>query len=276
MTTPHEDAAGGAAADDSAGLRSATIGATGRMLRRRRGLPGSRAVVGGLLVTVALLATWWTATSAGRGPVARYVVAARSIAPGQRLQLADLTLAPVDLPVTMRRGAFAAPSSLVGRVTTSPLEAGDLVQASAVSEAPGSARERELSFVADADWAVGGTLRPGDRIDLLATYGTGQSSETTRVLAGIRVRRVARAGGDGIGPSRNQTLTVAIADDRSVKAAVNAARAGTITVVRSTGADPAADDGAYRPPGPGDSGASDRPSRSGAPTTSTTAARRPR
>jgi len=206
------------------------------VLRPRRGLPSSRAVVGGLLVAVALVGTWWSASGGGSGHGDRYLVVSHPVGPGERLDRSDLGWLTADLPDRLRSRAYTDPASVLGQVTTAPLERGDLVQASSIVRSPGDPGNRELSFVVDTDWAVGGTLRPGDRIDLLVTYGAGLTSETRTVLADTSVRRVSAPGGDSLGSTRTQAITVAIDDPEQVRAATNAARAGTVTVVRSTGA----------------------------------------
>jgi Flp pilus assembly protein CpaB len=213
----------------------ATGGRVAGVLRPARGLPSGRAVVGGLLVAVALIGTWWAASGGRSDSADRYLVAARRIGPGQEVGRADLAWMTGDLPARLRTRAFTDPHSVLGHVTTAPLEAGDLVQASSVVRAPGAPGSRELSFVVDTDWAVGGTLRPGDRIDLLVTYGDGAESQTRRVLADTVVRRVSDPGGDSLGSTRTQSITVALDDDDLVREATNATRAGTVTVVRSTG-----------------------------------------
>jgi Flp pilus assembly protein CpaB len=205
-------------------------------------------VLGGLLVTVALLGTWWTATSASRPPTTTYLVAAHDVAPGERIQRDDLALVVTDLAPSVRRRSFTEPSAVVGKVALAPLTSGELVQSGSVSDASSSPPAREVSFVVDGDWAAGGSLRAGDRIDLLATYGDGEGSQTVRVLAGALLRRVASSGGDGLGSPARQVLTVALTDPEAMKATVNAARAATVTVVRSTTAKPAPDAGPYRAP----------------------------
>ena len=245
-------------------------GATTRSLGPRRSLPGGRAVVGGLLVTVALLGTWWTSTAASKPPRTSFLVAAHDLSPGHRLERSDLALVVTDLPASLRRRAFTDPSSLVGNVALAPIAGGELVQSAAVGDGKGGVPARDLSFVVDADWAAGGTLRAGDRIDLMATYGDGLGSETMRVLADVTVRRVAASGGEGLGSTARQTITVALTDPESVKAAVNAARAATVTVVRSTAAKPAPERGPYRAP-TGDDSTDPATTRA---TTTTTAVRR--
>lgn len=52
----------------------------------------------------------------------------------------------------------------------------------------------EFSFAVEADWAVAGTLRAGDRIDVYTTYeGTGAPT-STRVHTNATIRRVAHHG----------------------------------------------------------------------------------
>ncbi len=206
-------------------------------------------MVGGLLVSVAVLGTWWTTAGADRRPTDRYVVAARSVGPGQRLTADDLRLAPVELGDALRSRAYADPRPLVGAVALGPFEPGDLVQSGAVAPAdasPDGPRSRELSFAVDASWALAGSLRPGDRIDVLVTYGEGAASTTGQVLADAVVARIDTTGGEGLGQVQGQTLTVTIDDPELVQATVNAARAGSITVVRATGAAAAAEQAPYR------------------------------
>lgn len=221
---------------------------TAGVLRRRPPLPTGRAVVGGLLVAVALVGTWWTASGAGRETSTAYLVAARDVAPGHRLTRSDLAWSKLDLPATQRRHVFSDPASVVGTVAVAPIEEDELVQSSGLVVSSGRRPARELSFVVEAAWAVGGTLRAGDRVDVLVTYGDGATSETRRVLSGTTIRRVDGGDEERLGTARTQTITVAISDPKLVNAATNAARAGTVTVVRATDTDAADDGGTYRPP----------------------------
>lgn len=233
------DSANRVPTDDGDGGGSTTAPRAGRfagVLRPARGLPSSRAVVGGLLVAIALIGTWWAASGGRSVSTERYLVAARRVGPGQELGRGDLAWMSGELPDRLRSRAFTEPESVLGHVTTAPLEAGDLVQASSIVRSPGAPGSRELSFVVDTDWAVAGTLRAGDRIDLLVTYGDGATSQTRRVLTDTVVRRVSDPGGDSLGSTRTQAVTVALDDDGLVREATNATRAGTVTVVRSTGA----------------------------------------
>lgn len=205
------------------------------VIKPRRGLPGSRSVVGGLLVAVAALLAWWATVGDAEPPVERYVVAARAIGPGERLTAAHLTVAPVDLGSDLRRLAFTSPDSLIGAVSTGPVGAGELIQSSTVAAEEDPAPERELSFPVSSTWAGGGDLSPGDRIDVFATYGDGTGSRTRRVLTDVRLRRIQSITSDRLGDSGQQTVTVGLDADVPVALVVNAVQSAEITIARVSG-----------------------------------------
>lgn len=204
------------------------------MIRPRRGLPGSRAVVGGLLVAVAALGTWASITSAGRTNEAHYVVADRLIAPGQRIQPEDLRTVAMDLPEGVRPSAFTDPDALVESVALGPIASGELVQSGSVTSSKTAEAAAELSFSVETDWAVAGTLRVGDVIDVFTTDDRAATAVTTLVLDDVVIRRISEPGDDGLGSDRNQTITVGVASPDAVEAAVTATRTATVTVVRVT------------------------------------------
>jgi len=78
--------------------RPATADPTGaaptgaRQIRRRRSLPGSRAVVGGLLVAAAAVGAFGTYAAASDGPSDSVVVLTRDVGPGERLDAEDLAV----------------------------------------------------------------------------------------------------------------------------------------------------------------------------------------
>ena len=107
-------------------------GAAPRTIRRRRTLPGSRAVVGGLLVAVAAVGTYAVATGAGGDAGTAYLAAAQDLPAGHRIERTDLGTVDADLPLATRARVFTDPDSLVGSVTLGPMHEGELVQSGAV------------------------------------------------------------------------------------------------------------------------------------------------
>ena len=202
-------------------------------------------MVGGLLVTLAAMLAWWTATGGQGGPAQTYLVASHALGPGERIGPGDTRTVAVDLPDPLRTRLFAHADGLEGAVALGPIDAGELIQAGSISTAK-QPPERELAFAVSSTWAVGGDLRPGDQIDVFATYGDGTSSQTIRVLTKATIRRLAAAGGDGLGETRSQTITVALGSEIAAESVINATRASTITVVRVTGTSDATTDRPYR------------------------------
>lgn len=208
-------------------------GAPRRIIPHRR-LPNGRAITGGLLVSVAALGAYAAAATPSSSS-SGYVVAARDLAPGDVVSADDLAIAGADLSPDIASGAFLETDDVVGAVVLGPVDAGELVQRGALAAGPGPDPAAQLSFAVDADRAVDGDLAAGDRIDLLATYGTGTDAFTVRV---VRRALVVAAAGDSsaISDSGRQVITLSLTDPGAVLAVAHAVRAGDITVVRTTGA----------------------------------------
>lgn len=216
-----------------------------RQLRRRRNLPGSRAVAGGLLVAAAAVGLFAAYAGMNGGPSHSYVVAARPIAAGTRVEAADLAMEAIDLPPRVRARAFTDPAVLVGATAVTRVEAGELVQPSAVV-AKGDAPGRELSFPVERGH-LSATLEEGERVDLLATFGSGNESFTTMVLQNAQVVSIERAK-VGLGDNGTAVVAVAVDDAGDEVALAHALQQGKLTVVRATGAPPSqGPPPAYRP-----------------------------
>ena len=202
---------------------------------RRDRLPGSRAVVGGLVVATALVGLYVTA--ARRSSTAdAYVVARRALPAGAELKASDLATARMDLAGAQRARAFTVTDALIGAVTVAPFAPGELVQASAIVRAGSPRSSREISLSVDRA-SLGFTLAAGDLVDVISTYGTGGEAYTTMVLRGARVLALDR-GRSGLsdGPS---TLTVGVDSETDALALAHAGTLGKISVVRSGAAAPA-------------------------------------
>ncbi|MGH9283827.1 MAG: SAF domain-containing protein, partial [Acidimicrobiales bacterium] len=128
-------------------------------LRRRRSLPGGRAVVGGFLVALAavgVFAGYTSATSDTREP---FIVARRDLPLGHRITRADLGTLPMDLPGLLRARSYRDPAQLLGSVVIGPVSEGELIQSSAVLSGDQGAGARHISFPIESARAVDGGLR---------------------------------------------------------------------------------------------------------------------
>src|SRR6516162_3915739 len=135
-------------------------GGEGRTIRRRRSLPGSRAVIGGFLIAAAAVITFGAYTGATRPSRQLYVVAARPLVPGARITAADLRVVALDLPdPAVRRQVFGSVDGLVGASVLAPIAPGALVEASEVVGRGGARGTREISVSIDSSRAVGARSR---------------------------------------------------------------------------------------------------------------------
>ncbi|MGH8884805.1 MAG: RcpC/CpaB family pilus assembly protein [Egibacteraceae bacterium] len=226
-----------------------------RPLRRRGGLPSGRAVVGGLLVILAAVGVFAAYTQATAAPRTRWVVAKRDVQIGQRITAGDLGLIAIDLPAPMHPRVFAESGarSLVGAVAIAPIARAELVEASDVRRAEaGLIVPEEISFPVSADRAVSGTLQPGERVDVLATYGGQDRSYTLAVVRRALLLRVNRGGG-GLESANAVVLTLGLDKPDEASAIAHAVNSGKVIVVRTTAAGP--DQGSpspYQQPAPPD------------------------
>jgi len=235
---------------EATGSRRGQGAAAPRLVRRRRPLPGGRAVFGGFLVAVAAVGIFAAYTSATTDARIPYVVASHDLALGERLTAADLSDAPMQLPPSLAHGRAytrADVGRLVGAVVVAPVGRGELVQASSVVESSGFPPDHQISFPIDPARAVGGRLRSGEAVDVLATYGTGADAYTVVVVGGARVVTTADGGG-ALSGRAGEVVTLSLTTSSDALAVAHAVDAGQVMLVRATGAPRPDDGGVYRTP----------------------------
>lgn len=205
-----------------------------RVIRRRRPLPGTRAVVGGFLIAVAVVGTFATISSAGDDHRVPLVVARDDLAVGDRIAEGDLAVARLDVPPFVRARGFRSPDLIVGATVLGPIARGELVQASSVARHANAPPGLHVSFPVEAARAVDGTLREGEAVDVLVTYGQGETASTEVVARTARVVRTRTPGGV-LRDDRTLVVTLAVATAEDATAVAHAANAGEVTIVRTGG-----------------------------------------
>lgn len=230
-------------------------GADARRIRPRRGLPGGRAVVGGLLVAVAAVGTFAAVSGAGRGPSTRYYVAARDISAGTTLTADDLEAVAIEVPSRMRNRVFSDPDALVGAITVGPLSEGELVQAGGL--ATGADAEIPTFSVAlgRAD-ANAGELTRGDYVQVLATYGQDTSATTQTLSAEARIVSISEED-ESLAAAGQVVVRLQVPSAEERIAIVNATTAGKVSLIRVSGAEEVEVVDSYRPSLDPDTAASD-------------------
>lgn len=223
-----------------------------RRPRRRPALPPGRAVIGAFLVTVAGVGVYAAYTGATTGPQGVAVVAARAIDPGERIDRDAIRVVRVDLPAKSAQNTYAEVAELEGGVALAPLAEGDLIQRSAVAPRPASSPSPspQFSFTVERDRALNGDLRRGERVDVLATYGSGDSAYTSVVARGALVISVSDGDSATLASGTKIALTLELADSATVVRAAHATQVAAITLVRSTGVESDGGPDLYRPEAP--------------------------
>jgi Flp pilus assembly protein CpaB len=219
-----------------------------RSLGRRTSLPGGRAVVGGLLVTLAAVGTFFAYALVTAAPKQTYLVARRDVAGGQRLSAGDVVAVAADVPPDIADRLFSSPSDIEGAVALSAIAANEFVGRGAIKQAnsPGGAgaatgadSPREYSFSIERDRALDGRIQRGELIDILATFTSGGSNTYTDYVG----RRVPVLGVESTGGSVSGggtvTITIGLKDEMQVIATAHAVAVATVSLARSTQVDPA-------------------------------------
>ena len=208
-----------------------------RTIRRRSGLPSGRAVVGGFLVALATVGIFAAYSNATAEPTTTYAVATRDLDPGDRIDAGAVKLVALDLPDEQRRRSYDAVEPLIDATVVEPLLAGELIQEGSLIATGAEDGTRTVSFAIEPARAVNGTLRAGERIDLLATFGAGTQACTHLIAADVPIVAIAEATGSLVGQAGGLTVTVEVDDADQGVAVAHASNAGAMTLVRTTHAD---------------------------------------
>lgn len=195
--------------------------------RRRRRVSASL----GVAVVAGILAMLFTLAAGRQGDAAQVAIAARDIRPGERLSVDDLRYADISTSDSVLAGLVprSEARSLVGQVAVQPIGAGTMVARSALAPEAGPDQQRAMSFAVEAERAVGGALRTGDRIDVI------DGSLPAYVLTGAEILAVVRPSSGALTAQRGYSITVAV-DEQSALRLAAAIQAGKLEVVRATGA----------------------------------------
>ena len=173
-----------------------------------------------------------------QGPPVDVLWAAGTDLPAGSVLDAD-DLVPID--VTLDAGTLqhyvTTARDLGGAVLMRPVAAGELIAAEWLAEGSQARQGRTMTIPISPEHAVGGTLRPGDLIDVYATFNAGDSRARTTLLArAVEVIGVVTADGFAIEEESVVGLTVAVTPETAGRLAF-AIRSGELDLVRVTGPD---------------------------------------
>ncbi len=194
-------------------------------------LPGSRAILGALLCTLAALITFGAYARSNRPPTTKYLVATRNLEPGAAITASDVAAVAMELPETLSRRVLGPSVSLEDAVVLGPVAKGELFQVGNLIKKAGGSESRELSFPIDSAFAAAGRLRPGDRVDVFANHGDVATPIATDLLI-----IATSALPEGVSNTRG-TIVITVAYDGTFDGAVllGAAQTLKLSLIRRTG-----------------------------------------
>jgi Flp pilus assembly protein CpaB len=172
---------------------------TGVLRRRRTGTARLRRVdtrlVIGLVLVVVSVAGGLALFSAADHTVP-VLAASRDLAAGHVVAARDVQVARVRVDAGVLRGLVRGEdkNALVGKVLLQPVAGNGLIATSAVGRQRSTAREMTVPIT--SEHALGGSLRVGDRVDVLATFAKGgKDARTLTVVHEAQVAEVVRTKG---------------------------------------------------------------------------------
>ena len=186
-----------------------------------------------LAVVAAVLAALFYLRATGGPEGVLVAVAARDIVAGEAVgtgdfRFSEVAASPRVLATLVRRKDLAG---LGGAIATRGIvEGSPLLRADLVARAAGGG-QRAMSLPVEREHAVGGALRPGDRVDVI------DGAEGSYVVTNAEVLAVPNLSSDTLsGTTGNYAITIAVDAQGALRLAA-AIAGGKVEVVRSTGAD---------------------------------------
>lgn len=212
-------------------MRTAEVGQVGRAVRASRpSWANLRTALGLLLFCAALLAGQRVLQSAQ--DTVEVWTAVRDLPQDQELTSADLTARAVHLPADLMDEYVLASTDLDGAAIMRPVMEGELLSSAAVADGTIASAGRSMTIPVAPEHAVGGALRPGDRIDVFGTFDAGDARARTLLLVrGVSIIDLVEAGGLVVGEEAVVGVTVSVTPDEAARLAF-AIRSAELDVVR--------------------------------------------
>jgi pilus assembly protein CpaB len=183
-----------------------------------------------------------------RSAMTDIVVASAMVPAGAPVDGSDTRLVSVHAAdAGLTRGLLSPTQVAQGWVAAVPVPAGEPITASEVTKPAAGPLAGSMSIAVPVQQAVGGTIAPGDRVDVIAATGQGGSYYVAQDLRVIEVAPTSPASGVlGGGPS-SYFIVVSVGKEAALRVAAALGSQGgvgsnsQIEIVRSTGEPPSAD-----------------------------------
>ena len=188
---------------------------------RRLGRPrwlNARSVLGLVLFAAALLIG--RSVLEGAKTTIAVWAAAEDLRGDEPLEPGELVPAQVRLPADVAVAYARVTDDLEGAVLVRPVVAGELIPRAWVQTGAVATEGRSMTIPVTPEHAVGGALRSGDRVDVYATFHSGdERARTTVLVRAVEVLDVVETGGLVVGEDAVVGLTVAVTPSEAARLA---------------------------------------------------------
>jgi hypothetical protein len=167
------------------------------------------------------------------GPGGRALRLRHDVRAGAVLSVGDLEVVAVDVPDGVGAGLADDPGDVSGRVALHDLAADALVRRDDTVVAPDRPGTEEVSFAVPTARALGRAFRPGERIDVLATFEDGGPVCTDRIVRRAEVADFRTSDGQ-LGGDDDVVFVVSVDDPATARLLTFAADTATLSVVSTT------------------------------------------
>lgn len=203
-----------------------------RTVGRGLGLPGTRAVVGGLLVALAVILLALGARDSGASAQTKFLITTTDLDAGSVIEASDLALAPMELYETTEASAYTDADDVVGKVALSPIERGGLVSSSSIAATSSDiGPQRSVALRLKPEQALNGSLRSGDRVDVVALGD--ESAEI--IISSAVIVDVVIPETHSLGATDSVSLTVSVESAEEATKLVSAHSDNGITLIKASG-----------------------------------------
>lgn len=160
------------------------------------------------------------------------LIAARDLPSNRPLTAGDFLRAEVALPPDLESRYALGSRDLVGVALSRPVARGEMIALSSVVTGGDAGAGRAMTIPITAEHAVGGDLQPGERVDVFATFDSGDvRARTVQVASSVEIIDPVEAGGLVTGEASVIGVTVAVTPQQAA-ALTFAIRSAELDVVR--------------------------------------------
>lgn len=160
---------------------------------------------------------------------------ARDLPQDAILGAGDLKPVEIRLPGDLAATYIGSNVSVEGKIVTRAVLAGELLHSGWISDTASGGEGRSMTLPVPQEHAVGGALRSGDRVDVYATFDSGDVRARTTLLArDVEILEVVTAAGFALDEEALVGLTVSVTSEEATRLAF-AIRTAELDIVKITG-----------------------------------------